>query len=356
MRILVLALLIIFVDSVRADTAEFNATDWTRELTTTQYLGRDATILFGGPYALKDVDLDNGRIEVDIAMHGQRGFVGIVFRYQSSADFELVYLRPHKSLLPDAIQYAPSFNGLTTWQLYSEGYMAAAEMPHNRWVHFVIEFMGTTARIYMDDHREPVLTITDLKHGESSGSVGLWGRNVAHFSNFKYTALDDKASKAKSKHGAIDKSVLTDWQISQVYEAAVQPATEIPDNIRWQDVDVESPGFVNVSRTHAKLARESRTDKTKGKDIIFARTTIKSAANVVRKLRFGYSDEILIYLNGEPVYEGFSAFGFRYPFALGILDSKNDAVYLPLRQGDNELVFAVSEIFGGWGFMANWQD
>ena len=356
MRILLLVLLIIFVDSTKADTAEFNSTDWTRELTTTQYLGRDATVLYGGPFALKDVDLKDGRMEVDIAMHGQRGFVGLVFRYQSNDDFELVYLRPHKSLLPDAIQYAPSFNGLTTWQLYSEGYMAAAEMPHNRWVHLVIEFAGKTAKIYMDDRREPVLTITNLKHGESSGSVGLWGRNVAHFSNFKYTALDNEVKIVKSNPGPINKNVLTDWQISQVYEAAVQPATQIPDNIRWQDVYVESPGFVNVSRTHAKIARESRIDKTKGKDIVFARTTIKSAANVVRKLRFGYSDEILIYLNGEPVYEGFSAFSFRYPFALGILDSKNDAVYLPLRQGDNELVFAVSEIFGGWGFMANWQD
>jgi hypothetical protein len=325
-------------------------------MATTRYLGRDATILSGGSYALKDVDLKNGRMEVDIAMHGQRGFVGMVFRYQSSDDFELVYLRPHKSLLPDAIQYAPSFNGLTTWQLYSGDYMAAAEMPHNRWVHLMIEFVGTTANIYMDDRREPALTITDLKHGESSGSVGLWGRNVAHFSNFRYTALDDNSKKGKTKPSFIDKNVLTDWQISQVYEAAVQPATEIPDDIQWRDVDVESPGFVNISRTHAKLARESRTDKTKGKDIIFARTTIKSVGDVVRKLRFGYSDEILIYLNGEPVYEGFSAFGFRYPFALGILDAKNDAVYLPLRQGDNELLFAVSENFGGWGFMANWQD
>lgn len=208
MKILALVLLIISVDSVRADTAEFNSTDWTRELTTTRYLGRDATILSGGPYALKDVDLKNGRMEVDIAMHGQRGFVGMVFRYQSANDFELVYLRPHKSLLPDAIQYAPSFNGLTTWQLYSEGYMAAAEMPHNRWVHLIIEFVGTTASIYMDDRREPVLTITDLKHGESSGSVGLWGRNVAHFSNFRYTALDDNAKEAKTKPGAIDKGLL----------------------------------------------------------------------------------------------------------------------------------------------------
>ncbi len=43
--------------------------------------------------------------------------------------------------------------------------------------------------------------------------------------------------------------------------------------------------------------------------------------------------------------------GFREPGALGLVDVNNDAVYLPLRKGDNELVLAVTEFFGGWGFI-----
>jgi hypothetical protein len=35
---------------------------------------------------------------------------------------------------------------------------------------------------------------------------------------------------------------------------------------------------------------------------------------------------------------------------------ENDAIYLPLRQGENELVFAVSEAFGGWGLIARFED
>jgi len=30
----------------------------------------------------------------------------------------------------------------------------------------------------------------------------------------------------------------------------------------------------------------------------------------------------------------------------------DDAVYLPLRPGENELLFAVAEAFGGWGLEA----
>lgn len=35
----------------------------------------------------------------------------------------------------------------------------------------------------------------------------------------------------------------------------------------------------------------------------------------------------------------------------GIVDVENDAVYLRLRKGKNELVLAVSELGGGWGFI-----
>ena len=34
------------------------------------------------------------------------------------------------------------------------------------------------------------------------------------------------------------------------------------------------------------------------------------------------------------------------------MDAENDAVYLPLKKGSNELLLAVSELGGGWGFIA----
>ena len=33
------------------------------------------------------------------------------------------------------------------------------------------------------------------------------------------------------------------------------------------------------------------------------------------------------------------------------MSPENDAVYLPLRKGSNDLVLAVSELGGGWGFI-----
>ena len=43
---------------------------------------------------------------------------------------------------------------------------------------------------------------------------------------------------------------------------------------------------------------------------------------------------------------------FREPKFLGLLDPESDAVYLPLKKGNNELVLSVTEYFGGWGFLA----
>ncbi len=337
-----------------ATVVPFDDVSWERPLVTVPYLGRDATVLQAGPYALKNVDMTNGRVDVDIAMHGQRGFVGVVFRYREGGNFELVYLRPHKSRLPDAVQYAPSFNQLTTWQLYSEGYMSATELPHNRWGHGASEFQGTTARVYIDDRPEPALVINDLKHGEQGGSVGLWGRNVAHFSDFSYTPLADETREAKAPvTPEIPANVITDWELSNVYEASRQSAEELPAGATWVPVTAEYPGLVNVSRTHAKFSRAERTDKNNNLDLVYARTTINSRSATLQKLNFGYSDQVVVFLNGQPIYRGQSGFGQRYPNSLGILSDQHDSVWLPLKRGDNELVFAVTEAFGGWGLMAS---
>ena len=48
--------------------------------------------------------------------------------------------------------------------------------------------------------------------------------------------------------------------------------------------------------------------------------------------------------------------GFRDPGFLGIDNPENDAVYLPLRKGSNDLVLALSELGGGWGFNCRLED
>lgn len=47
---------------------------------------------------------------------------------------------------------------------------------------------------------------------------------------------------------------------------------------------------------------------------------------------------------------------FRDPEFLGIVNVEDDAVYLQLKKGANELILADSELGGGWGFICRLQD
>ena len=85
--------------------------------------------------------------------------------------------------------------------------------------------------------------------------------------------------------------------------------------------------------------------------VVYARTTIDSDRDQVKKLFIGYSDDVSVFLNGKILYRGRSAQYFRDPGFLGIVSPENDILYAPLKKGHNELVLAVSELGGGWGFI-----
>ena len=85
--------------------------------------------------------------------------------------------------------------------------------------------------------------------------------------------------------------------------------------------------------------------------VVYARTSIDSDRDQVKKLSIGYSDEVSVFLNGKILFRGRSAQNFRDPGFLGIVNPENDAIYLPLKKDSNELILAVSELGGGWGFI-----
>jgi hypothetical protein len=124
-------------------------------------------------------------------------------------------------------------------------------------------------------------------------------------------------------------------------------------------VEAEPPGLVVIYRyreaPHPMVSFQGdfskRLEPQPGMKVVYARTTIDSDRDQVKKLYIGYSDDVSVFLNGKILYRGRSAQGFRDPGFLGIVNPENDAVYIPLRKGSNELMLAVSELGGGWGFI-----
>ena len=139
----------------------------------TEYLGRRCIMLDGGAATVKDLDLRDGVIDMDVATPAARGFFGIQFR-ADSVNAEFVYLRQHKSGLPDAMQYTPVLNTGLNWQLYSgPGFTGAVDIPRETWFHLRLAIAGAQARLYVQDTTKPALDMPDLKSGRERGQVAL---------------------------------------------------------------------------------------------------------------------------------------------------------------------------------------
>ena len=68
-------------------------------------------------------------------------------------------------------------------------------------------------------------------------------------------------------------------------------------------------------------------------------------------MHLGFSDRAVVYLNGRALYRGDDTYRSRDYRFLGSI-GWYDTVYLPLVEGANDLLIAVSESFGGWGIQA----
>jgi hypothetical protein len=335
-----------------------------------EYLGRKAIFLDGGAASVKDLEMRDGVIDFDVATPAVRGFFGVQFRLaDGGANGEWIYLRQHKSGLPDAMQYTPILNTGANWQIFNgPGFTDAVDIPREVWFHIRLEVAGAQAKLYVKDMKEPALVMDDLKSGVQKGALALYVLTGAtYFSNFEFR--ETPAAPWQRHLPAMPAGTLTKWSLSPSYDALARdlehPLSAAESAaIQWQDVEAEPPGFVVLYRyreaPHIRVTFATdfskRLDPQPGTKVLYARTTIDSDRDEVRKLYVGYSDEVSVFLNGRILYRGRSAQNFRDPGFLGIVNAENDAVYLPLKKGRNELVLAVSELGGGWGFVCRWAE
>ena len=307
-----------------------------------EHLGRPSLRLRGGIATVADADVEDGTIEFDLAMSRDRGFLGGVWRVRDEDAFEWFYVRPHQSGNPDATQYTPVFNGSSGWQLYhGEPFAVAVQLPFDEWFPVRIRFRAGAASI--DVAGEPLTTVP-LKRAPAPGAVGLGvgGPVAGHFSNFAYSTDAGDPISAPPPPEPMPGAIAS-WSVSDVFAEDRLDGGDPRDGRTWTRLDAEPGGL-------ADLARVSRLNGSA--NTVLARATIVSDRERTRRVEFGFSDRVRVYLDGRPLYGGADAYGSRDYRFLGSI-GWFDALYLPLAQGPNELVFAVSEDFGfGWGIQA----
>jgi len=336
----------------------------------TEFQGRKCIMLDGGAAALKDFEMRDAVIDVDVVTPAKRGFMGLMFRIDNGgANYEEIYLRQHKSGLPDAMQYTPVLNTGRNWQIFNgPGFTGAVDIPRDEWFHLRLAVTGAQAKLYVKDMERPALLMDDLKTGLQKGQVALFTlTGQTCFANFEIRPTPDAPWERHLP--PMPPNTLTQWSISPAYDALARnlerPLTPTESSaIPWQEVEAEPPGFVVLYRyrqaPHPVVTFQTdfstRLQPQPGLKVLYARTNIESDRDQVKKLEIGYSDDVSVFLNGQILYRGRSAQGFRAPGFLGIVNPENDAVYLPLKKGNNELLLAVSELGGGWGFICRLED
>jgi hypothetical protein len=319
------------------------------------YKGKTSLVLRGGLALIADAEFTDGIIEYFCAFPDARAFVGATWRVQDEANREEFYIRPHQSGNPDANQYTPVFNGLSAWQLYhGEGYGTPIAYQFDTWFPVKIVVSGDEAEVYIGDLEKPALFIDDLKREAASGSVGLAVPNfgAVRYADFRFQTTDRPELKGRvERERVVPAGTVTAWQVSdpfaeKVLEGSIEISQSHKNDLHWRSLKSEPTGLANLSRVSV-LTREANT--------VFAKVTVISDRAQTKSLAFGYSDRLRLFFNHRLLYTGNNGYrsrDYRYLGTIGYFD----AVTLPLEKGTNEVWFAVSESFGGWGVQAAFED
>ena len=332
------------------------------------YKGYECLYLKGARATLPDVQFLNGIIEFDLCLTEQVSFSGFFFRQTSPGNYEEFYFRAQLSGYPDAYQYTPVFNGDPAWQLYHDqfdgvndgyihwkpkgalnGYNSVIEFPFERWVHVKLLVKNDMSELYFDNK---LIGSNKLLQQQKAGTIGLSSSIAAmRFANFSYTLTDNVEIKTQQNTPLnIPANSVMQWQVSTPFKEDLLKDKNVLDasftnKLSWKKLATEHGGFANLARLYP--VTDSNT--------VYAKVTVTSDKDQIKKLDFGFSDRVKLFCNGQAIYSGDNSFrtrDYRYLGTIGYFQS----IYLPLKKGENTIMLAVSETFGGWAVMAKWEN
>ncbi len=325
-----------------------------------EHLGRQALFLERAQMTLQEQGFSEGVIDFSLAAEQASGFVGVNFRDDGNGTGEQFYVRFHQSERPDSTQYLARLNGLASWQLHAGPNDATAvRLDTGEWIDIRIVVQGDRADIFVRDMETPLLHVPDLRSDNKDGHVTFYAYDRpgmitgAYFSNLVIRPLaeDEGVIGVPKPEAEVATTVFRQWQISSpISEASLVDSFTLDSvdraALQWRKADVERNGILNISRF---------TRKTADADTVLLSLKIHTGEDTSRLFRFGYSDRVRIYVNGVQQFYGNAQWRSRDHRFLGTV-GLHDAIPLHLKAGENEVIAAISESFGGWGFIGQIED
>jgi hypothetical protein len=231
-----------------------------------------------------------------------------------------------------------------------------------------ITVSGRRADVYVDAMTTPMLRVRELKRDSATGGIGVWAISPdsvsASFTNI-HTRGSVDAPLADLPPIATPAGQIMQWRISarQPSPEGVNAPRELTPRLHGlldaaRVVSAERSGLVSLTRELGNPAGPQTVNVFGGAGfgMALAGVTITSDREQLKRLRFGYTDGIAVFLNGHSLFSGRSDYDSRYQGFLGTLSPEADAVDLPLKAGKNELVLIVTDKAFGWGFSARLED
>ena len=357
--ILIVILLVLISFSVKSQNIiPIDTTHWniqSQSYILEKYKGKDAIYLQGGFMTWRDEKFLNGTIEFDLFLKEEQAFPGVYFRVDENLNGEQFYIRPHLSDKPDGNQVAPMTNGITAWQLYfGSKYSFPYIYKYNDWTHVKIVVNDDQAQVFLDHSEKPNLS-WNLFHTPKEGDVTLRGGNRSgiHIANVIINKAEKEIKNFKPGKREPIKGVIQEWKISDPFqESLLEDISRLKGNIKnreWKDRIVVEEGVA------ANISTKVNITKDRKKNTVFAKIVIDSKIEQTKYFEFGYSDRVVVILNGIPIYRGTNRYrsrDYRYLGTIGLFDG----TYLQLKKGKNTLLMAVSEDFGGWLITGRFQN
>ena len=279
-----------------------------------------------GLAVLPNCHLLEGSLEVWIGADATC-YPGIAFRVQDTRNFELAYVQPHTSGKWDALQYDPVFNGCNTWQLYhGPSYQKTAEVPLGKWFKLRLDFKGLQAAVWLDDQKP--LVVRQLAHPLQGGSVGIWSYLPAYYRDLRLSPKAELPSVPGIKP-RLPRGAVTSWEADGVGTLTCEPGGYLNLN-----------RYLPVETSQVTLRKHFTTQQAGG-----------------LALAFGFSDELVLTLDGKQVYSGDHLWKPSSEWKeRGYVDIRHAKLNVELPAGEHELVAALrrKEYFG-WGIILKMQ-
>ncbi|MDQ6689691.1 MAG: hypothetical protein M3Z18_04200 [Gemmatimonadota bacterium] len=324
--------------------------------------GRETLRMESGSAKRRDVQLEDGTIDVDLVVTRRRSFVYVNFRMQTDGDYEEFYLRPHKSTLPDAVQYSPVYQGQSAWQLYyGPRGTAAPEIRPNVWQHLRIVLSGRRAAFFLGDTVKPFMVVPHLARDPRAGYLELSafvppgtpgsGAAVRYADLVVRPGVVAYSFTNPPPEPTPAPGTIRAWDVGEPFVAPDSALSVIsPEWVRtFTNVPIEPDGFAELHR-YVKLPPGV-------KRFVGAVARIRVTAQVagIRRLDLGFSDRVTVFLNGQPVFYRDDSYDYERRRD-GLISLDQAAVYLPLRAGVNDISLIVTDRFGGWAVMGRFPE